>query len=143
MSARELEEARDREARRDENELVKLLIHKLPINKNDGELLFTLPEAEKLHESICNMLGDNDTIEVLTTYADISLEGIQDTEAAASSSNTRLEKYLNSVYDDLGTSSAIFNADSGSTALTYSIKKDISLMFAWSRQYELAINSFL
>ena len=56
MSARELEEARDREARRDENELVKLLIHKLPINKNDGELLFTLPEAEKLHESICNML---------------------------------------------------------------------------------------
>lgn len=143
MSARELEEARDREARRDENELVKLLIHKLPINKNDGELLFTLPEAEKLHESICGMLGDNDTIEVLTTYADISLEGIQDTEAAASSSNTRLEKYLNNVYDDLGTSSVIFNADSGSTALTYSIKKDISLMFAWSRQYELAINSFL
>jgi len=54
-----------------------------------------------------------------------------------------LKKYLNSVYDDLGTSSIIFNADSGSTALTFSIKKDISLMFAWSHQYELAINSFL
>lgn len=143
IAAQELEQAREREARHDENELRKLLIHKLPINKTDGELLFSLPEAEVLHESVCNMLAEDDTIDVITTYADISLENVQDTEASASSSATRLKKYLNSVYDDLGTSSIIFNADSGSTALTFSIKKDISLMFAWSHQYELAINSFL
>ena len=143
ISAAELEQARDREAQHDENELRKLLIHKLPINKADGELLFTLPEAEILHESVCNMLADDDTIDVITTYADITLESVQDTDASASSSTTRLEKYLNNVYDDLGTSSVIFNSDSGSTALTFSIKKDISLMYAWSHQYELAINSFL
>ena len=143
LSANELESAREREAQHDANQLRKLLIHKLPINKTDGELLFTLPEAEALHEGISNMLLDNETIDVITTYADITLENVQDVEAAATSSSTRIQKYLNSVYDDLGTSSVIFNSDSGSTALTFSLKKDISLMFAWSRQYELAINSFL
>lgn len=143
LSAKELENAREREAQRDSNALRKVMIHQLPINKTDGELLFTLPEAEVLHESICNMLSEDDAIDVITTYANITLESVQDEEASANSSNTRLQKYLNSVYDDLGTSSAIFNSDSGSTALTFSIKKDISLMFAWSHQYELAINSFL
>ena len=143
LAAAELENARDRETERDNNELEKILIHKLPINKEDGELLFTLPEAEILHQSICNMLEDNDTINVLTTYGEVSLEGVQDTEASSTASSTRLEKYLNSVYDELGTSSAIFNADSATTALTFSIKKDISLMYAWSKQYELAVNSIL
>ena len=143
MAANELEQAREREAKRDENALRKLLIHKMPINKADGELLFSLPEAQVLHESICNMLAGDDSIDVLTTYADITLESVQDEEASANSSSSRIEKYLNSVYDDLGTSSVLFNSDSGSTALTFSIKKDISLMFAWSHQYELAINSFL
>ena len=76
MSAHELENARERESKRDENALRKLLIHKLPINKTDGELLFTLPEAEILHESVCNMLADDDSIDVITTYADINLESV-------------------------------------------------------------------
>lgn len=143
LAANELENAREREAERDENSLRKLLIHQLPINKTDGELLFTLPEAQELHNSICNMLTGDSSIDVITTYANISLENVQDEEASANSSTSRIEKYLKSVYDDLGTPSAIFNADSGSTALTLSIKKDISLMFTWSHQYELAINAFL
>jgi len=89
------------------------------------------------------MLADDDSIDVITTYADIKLESVQDEEASANSSSSRIEKYLNNVYDDLGTSASIFNAGDGTTALTFSIKKDISLMFAWSHQYELAINSFL
>jgi hypothetical protein len=76
MAANELENAREREAKRDENALRKLLIHQLPINKTDGELLFTLPEAELLHESVCNMLADDDSIDVITTYANITLESV-------------------------------------------------------------------
>lgn len=143
LSAQELEDARERESKHDTNELRKLLIQKFPVNKTDGELLFTLPEVELLHESVCNMLSDDDTIDVITTYADISLESVQDTEANASSSSTRLAKYLANIYNDLGTSSAIFNADSGSTAITYSIKKDITLMYIWSQQFETAINAWL
>jgi hypothetical protein len=76
MAAADLESARNRETARDNNELEKILIHRLPINKEDGELLFTLPEAEMLHQSICNMLEDNETINVLTTYGEVSLEGV-------------------------------------------------------------------
>lgn len=143
LSAHELENARERESMRDENALKKIMIHKLPINKTDGELLFTLPEAELLHESVCNMLAEDDSIDVITTYADITLESVQDEEASATASSSRLQKYLDNVYNDLGTSASIFNAGDGTTALTFSIKKDISLMYAWSHQYELAINSVL
>jgi len=76
LSAKELENAREREAQRDSNALRKVMIHQLPINKTDGELLFTLPEAEVLHESICNMLSEDDAIDVITTYANITLESV-------------------------------------------------------------------
>ena len=38
IAANELEQAREREAKHDENALRKLLIHKMPMNKTDGEL---------------------------------------------------------------------------------------------------------
>ena len=139
----DLQNARDREAERDKNELQKLLIQKLPIDKSSGELLFSLEEAQELHQSVCNMVGDNDTIDVLTTYADISLESVQEPDSTASSSTSRLEKYTSSVYDDMGVTSQIFNSSNGSTAITYSIKKDVSIMFSWSKQYEVWINAIL
>lgn len=138
-----LEDARNREADRDDNEMQKLLIQKLPIDKTDGELLFSLPEAEELHRSVCGMLADNETIDVLTTYADVKLESVQDTDDAASASSSRLGKYTTNVYDEFGTTSAIFNPQSGSTAILYSIKKDIAIMFNWSKQYEIWINAWL
>nr|DAG59899.1 MAG TPA: hypothetical protein [Caudoviricetes sp.] len=33
----------------------------------------------------------------------------------------------------MGITSQIFNSSNGSTAITYSIKKDISIMFSWSK----------
>lgn len=143
IAAQDLQDARGREEERDENELHKLLIQKLPIDKSNGELLFTLPEAEELHNSVCGMMADRDSIDVLTTYADVKLESVQDADTAASSSQSRLDKYTNSVYDELGISSQLFNSDSGSTALTYSIKKDIAALYAWSRQYEVWFNAYL
>ena len=143
QAAKDLEDARDRENQRNDNELEKILVHKLPINKNDGELLFSLDEAAVLHESICNMLAERDNVDVLTTFGEVDLESVQDTEATASSSESRMGQYLNNVYDDFGTSSVIFNADSNATALTFSLKKDISLMYYWSKQYETAINCVL
>lgn len=143
VAAAELSEARDREQERDTNELQKLLIQKLPIDKSNGELLFTLPEAAELHDSVCGMMADQGTIDVLTTYADVSLENVQDGDTAASASQNRLSKYTQNVYNEMGISQEIFNSTGGSTALTYSIKKDISQMYAWSKQYEVWINTYL
>lgn len=139
----ELQESRDRESSRDEKELNKILIHKLPIDKETGELLFSLPEAHSLHESICNMLEDNDSIDVLTTFGEIKLENVQDTASAASASQSRIDKYVEAAYDELGVSSSLFNADGTAAAMNYSIKKDISIMFAWSKIYENWVNSYI
>ena len=143
LSQKDLEGAREREVERDRKELEKLLIHKLPVNKNDGTLLFSLPEAEELHASICEMLSDNDTIDVITTYGEITLENAQDSEGAATASASRMEKYVSNAYDDLGVSQYIFNSSDTATALTFSIKKDVNQMFVWSKCYEIAINYLL
>lgn len=143
LAVTDLQNARDREAKRDEKTLQKLLIQKLPIDKTDGELLFSLEEAQELHNGVCNMLADEDTINVLTTYADVNLENIQDEESASAASSNRLAKYVDSVYDELGIAGLLFNPDNGSTAITYSAKKDISIMFAWSKQYQVWLNALL
>lgn len=139
----DLQTARDRETKKDSKALNKLLIQKLPIDKTDGELLFTLEEAAELHAGVCNMLADEDTVDVLTTYAEVKLESVQDDESSATASTNRLSKYVDSVYDELGIAGEIFNPQSGSTALTYSIKKDISIMFTWSKQYQVWLNAWL
>lgn len=120
-----LEEATERESKRDENELYKLLIQKMPID-NKGELVFQLDEVADIHSSVAEMLQDLDTVDVLTTFGDTDLESIQDSTAASQSSD-RIEKYKTNAYDALGRPAILFNAD-GSASLAYSIQKDEALM---------------
>lgn len=142
LAVLEEQNARVREAARDENEMHKLLIQKLPIDKSDGTLIFSLEEAAELHKGVCDMLADNDTIDVMTTYADVKLEEVQEPDAAASSSASRQEKYKSNIYNDIGISTELFNA-SGANTMKYSIKKDISMLMKWSRQYEIWLNTWL
>ena len=127
------DDAIGREEQRDENELYKLLIQKMPID-NNGNLVFELEEVADIHESIANMLKDVDTVDVLTTFGDTSLESLQETSAASQSAD-RIEKYRKNAWDALGRGNILFNPD-GSSALAYMIKKDESLMIAYLNQYE-------
>jgi len=70
-----LKDAIGREERRDENELYKLLIQRLPID-NDGELVFELDESAEIHAGVADMLRDIDTVDVLTTFGDAKLENL-------------------------------------------------------------------
>lgn len=137
---KELDEGVDREAKRDTNELTKLLIHKLPISK-DNNLIFTPQEAAVLQESIEDMLSDNDSIDVLTVFGDTKLESTVDSTSATQSQD-RLSKYKDLVYNDSGVSSILFNADGAST-LNYSITKDTSLMYSFSKMYSQIIREFI
>lgn len=130
---KKLDDAIKREEKRDENELYKLLIQKMPIDK-DNELIFPLEEVAEIHAAIANMLRGIDTVDVLTTFGETTLENLQDT-SAATQSNDRIEKYRKNAYDFLGRSALIFNAD-GSSSLAYSIKKDESLMISYLNAYE-------
>jgi hypothetical protein len=72
------------------------------------------------------MLQDLDTVDVLTTFGETTLENLQDT-SAATQANNRLEKYSDNAWDALGSSKLFFNADN-SSSLAYVIKRLESVM---------------
>ena len=121
-----------REEKRDENELYKLLIQKMPTDSN-GHLVFELDEIAEIHAGVANMLRDLDTVDVLTTLGDASLENLQDS-SAASQANNRLEKYNDNAWDALGSSKLFFNADN-SSSLAYVIKRLESVMQDYLNAY--------
>ena len=132
-SLKKLDDAIGREEKRDENELYKLLIQKMPID-NDGELVFQLDEVADIHESVASMLQEVDTVDVLTTFGDTTLESLQESSAASQSAD-RIEKYRKNTWDALGRGNILFNPE-GSSSLAYMIKKDESLMIAYLNMYE-------
>lgn len=135
-----LDDATKREEKRDENELYKLLIQKMPIDSK-GELVFQLDEVADIHASVANMLKDIDTVDVLTTFGDTSLESLQESSAASQSAD-RIEKYKKNAWNALGRSEILFNAE-GSSSLAYTIKKDEALMIAYLNVYEAWIKFHL
>ena len=130
---KKLDDAVKRQEKRDENELYKLLIERMPINSN-GELVFQLDEVADIHASVASMLKDIDTVDVLTTFGEADLESLQDSSAASQSSD-RIEKYRKNSWDALGRGELLFNP-TNSSSLAYSIKKDETLMTAYLNVYE-------
>ena len=106
----------------------------MPIDSK-GELVFELDEVADIHSSVASMLADVETVDVLTTFGETSLESLQDSSAATQSTD-RLQKYKDNAWDALGRSRLLFNPD-GSSALAYMIKKDESFMIQYLNQYEL------
>lgn len=135
-----LKDAIGREEKRDENELYKLLIQRMPID-NDGELVFELDEVADIHAGVANMLQNLDTVDVLTTFGETTLENLQDSTAASQSAD-RIDKYSKNAWDSLGRSSLLFNADN-SSSLAYMIKKDESLMKTYLNVYNTWIKYHL
>ena len=130
---KKLDDAVGREEKRDDNELYKLLIQRMPIDKN-GELVFQLDEVADIHASVAEMLEGLDTVDVLTTFGETDLENIQDSTAATQSAD-RISKYKTNAWNALGRGEMLFNA-TNSSSLAYSIKKDETLMIGYLNIYE-------
>ena len=135
-----MDDATAREEKRDDNELYKLLIQRLPIGSN-GELVFQLPEAAQIHAGTADMLADIDTVDVLTVFGETSLESLQET-SSATQANDRLAKYRKNAWDALGRGNILFNPENSST-LAYQIKKDEALMISYLNVYETWIRFLL
>ena len=127
-----LKDAIGREEKRDENELYKLLIQRMPID-NEGHLAFELDEVAEMHAGVATMLQDLDTVDVLTTFGDTTLENLQDTSAASQSAD-RINKYSKNAWSGLGGGELLFNPD-GSSTLAYMIQKDESYMRLYLNAY--------
>lgn len=116
-------------------QLLKIVIQKLPLDKN-GDLIFDVDEARDIHNNAVEMLEHAVGVDVLTTFADIDVEDMADTNTTTKTDD--LEHMERAVYNAFGTSRNLFNTD-GNLSLEKSILDDESSM----RGLLLQFSSFL
>ena len=118
----DLDQAQNLDRRRQMQQLVKILIQKLPLDKN-GDLIFDVDEARDIHNNAIQMLSRTIGVDVLTTFADIASVNLSDKNTTTTSDE--LEKVERAVFNALGTSQNLFNTD-GNMSLEKSILNDES-----------------
>lgn len=126
----------DRE--RDEEEIRKIIVQKIP-HLQDGGLLFEPEEAEEIHKGTVQMMGGNRNVSVLTTYADVDAIISKTTN---DSTTSILAQALKNVYDEAGASEQLFGSDSN-LALESSINNDLSLMMTLAHKMERLITRII
>ena len=127
-SIEDLNEYKGIEKSLDKQELKKILLQRIPMDSN-GELLFTLEEAEEIHKAAVKMLRNNPDVDVFTSLAETEILDLQDSKQA---NRDNLEKMERSVYNEAGVSKNLFASD-GTTALDYSQVADFALAYDISK----------
>ena len=139
----DLNEAQGIDRKKMMQKLLKIIIQKLPLDKN-SELVFDLDEAADIHSNAVQMLKNTIGVDVLTTFADVDLVDLSDSNSVTSKDD--LEKVEREVYNEFGVSRNLFNSDSN-LALEKSILDDESSIRNLIQQlqvfYNRSINNFL
>lgn len=128
----------DTERERELEEIRKIIVQKVP-HLNDGQLLFEPDEALEMHKGAVGMMKGNKNLSVLTTYADVDAIISKTTSDNVSNS---LEKMLQNVYANAGVTGELF-APTGTQAIPYAIKNDITLMMMLGNKYSRFISYIL
>lgn len=132
----DLDEAKDLDKKKMAQELLKIIIQKMPVDKN-GDLVFDVDEAKQLHNNAVGMLKKAIGIDVLTTFADVQVADMNDNRSTATSDD--LERVERGVYNEAGVSQMQFNTD-GNIALEKSILNDAASLYNLILQFEGFIN---
>lgn len=128
----DLDQAQDLDRKKTMQQLLKILVQKLPLDKN-GELIFDVDEAKDIHNNAVAMLKRAVGIDVLTTFADIIKIDTRDTNSNTSTDD--LEKVERTVFNNSGITHNLFNAD-GNLAVTNSILVDEASMTGLILQFQ-------
>lgn len=136
----DLNSAQELDRRRTAQRLIKLIVQKLPIDKN-GDLIFDTDEGLELHRNAVAMTKQVDGTKVLTTYGDIEVESLSDSNIA-SSQNDDLERIERQLFNNLGISKMLFNTD-GNIALEKSQLNDEATMYNLLLQFEKFLNRII
>ena len=135
----DLNEAQGLDRKKMQQQLLKLIIQKMPIDKN-GDLVFDVDEAAQLHRNAKQMLSSAIGLDVLTTFADVQVEDLADNVTTTSTDD--LEKVERAVYNEAGVSQMQFNTD-GNIALEKSILNDEAAMYNLLQQFEVFLNRLI
>lgn len=136
----DLDEAQALDRKRTLQRLLKIIIQKMPLDKN-GDLIFDVEEARELHNNAVMMLGKAIGVDVLTTFADVDVEDLAGTNVANTQSDD-LQRVERQVYNDMGIAQNQFNA-TGNLALSNSILNDASTMQSLVFQFEDFLNDLI
>ena len=129
----DLDMAQDLDRRKQMQQLLKILIQKLPLDKN-GDLIFDVDEARDIHNNAVEMLRRAIGVDVLTTFAEVQVEDMADKNTTTTRDD--LEKIERTVYNAFGVSRNIFNTD-GNLSLEKSILDDESTMRTLLLQFNI------
>ena len=129
----DLDAAQDLDRRKQMQKLLKIVVQKLPLDKN-GDLIFDVDEAREIHNNAVEMLRRAVGVDVLTTFADI--ESIDMSDKNTTSTQDDLAKVERTVFNALGISQNMFNAD-GNLTLANSILNDEGSFRTLILQFEI------
>jgi hypothetical protein len=132
----DLDEAKELDRKKMAQELLKIIIQKMPLDKN-GDLVFDVDEAAQLHNNAVNMLSKAIGVDVLTTFAEVDVEDMDSDRSSASRDD--LERVERTVYNEAGVSQMQFNTD-GNIALEKSILNDEASLYNLITQFEQFLN---
>ena len=135
----DLDEAQELDRKKTLQRLLKIVIQKLPLDKN-GDLIFDPDEGRQLHNNAVQMLSRAIGVDVLTTFADVSVESMDASKAESQTDDLiRVERQL---YNEAGLSQMQFNTD-GNIALEKSILNDEACMYNMLLQFEQFLNELI
>ena len=121
----DLDLAQDLDRKKTMQQLLKIIIQKLPLDKN-GDLIFDVDEARDVHNNAVAMLSNKAVgVDVLTTFADVEVANMRDSATVTSTDD--LEKVERTVYNNSGVTSNLFNAE-GNQGVANSILVDEASM---------------
>ena len=135
----DLDAAQDLDRKKMQQQLLKIIIQKMPIDKN-GDLIFDVDQAQQLHNNAVAMLSKAIGLDVLTTFADVDVANMSDRNTTTTTDD--LEKVERTVYNEAGVSQMQFNTD-GNIALEKSILNDEASLWNLVQQFETFLNIIL
>jgi len=134
----DLDAAQDLDRRKQMQDLLKILVQKLPIDKN-GDLIFDVDEARDIHNNAVAMLQHSVGVDIITTFADVDSIDLSD---ARNVDNDDLERVERTVYNAAGVPKNLFNSD-GNIALNSSILQDEGVMRDLKLQFEILFDTII
>ena len=136
----ELEEYKVLKKVKTKMDLKKLIVQKLPMNDETGDVLLELPDAQALHANLVKMLQGNDYVDGISSPCAIEALNLQDNSTKSQEDTLLLaEKTL---FNDAGFSQSILNA-TGNLSLKISVQNDESISFRLLDFYTRWINNKL
>ena len=129
----DLDQAQDLDRRKQMQKLLKILVQKLPLDKN-GELIFDVDEARDIHNNAVQMLANAIGVDILTTFTDVVSIDVSDRNSATTMDD--LQKVERTVYNSMGISKNLFNAD-GNISMEKSILNDEGIVRSLLLQFQI------